>query len=244
MQPVALITGASRGIGRAIAERFAADGFRVAVVSTRQETAEKVASELSEAHDVPCLGIGADVGDEDQAKEVVSKTLEAFDKVDALINNAGITRDGLILRMKTSDWDDVLRTNLTANFYLCRAVSRPMVKAKGGSIVQIGSVVGSMGNAGQTNYAASKAGLIGFTKSLARELAGKNIRANVVEPGFIETDMTQSLGEAQRNALISQIPVRRLGSPEDVAGVVRFLCSGDARYITGQVLAVDGGMAM
>jgi 3-oxoacyl-[acyl-carrier protein] reductase len=242
MQQVALVTGGTRGIGRAIVERFAADGFAVAVVGTRKEGAEKVAGELREAHGVEAEGFGCDVGDCEAAEAMVAAVIERFGRVDALVNNAGITRDGLLLRMKPEDWDDVLRVNLTGAFHTCKAAARQLLRQKGGAVVNVSSVVGLTGNAGQANYAASKAGLIGFTKSLARELATKGVRANVVAPGYIQTDMTAELGDKVKEELEAKIPIKRLGVPEDIAGVVRFLCSDDAKYITGQVLPVDGGM--
>jgi len=244
MSQVALVTGASRGIGRAIAERLAQDGFSVAVVSTREGTARKVAAELSEAHGVPCEGYGCDVGDGEAVQAMVDAVLERFGRVDALINNAGVTRDTLLLRMKSDAWDDVIRTNLTGAFHTVKALGRQLLRQKCGAVVNISSVIGLTGNAGQANYAASKAGLIGFTKSLAREFASKGVRANVVAPGYIQTDMTADLDPKVQQELDGRIPMKRLGSPEDVAGVVRFLCSDDASYITGQTITVDGGMVM
>lgn len=244
MQQVALVTGASRGIGRAIAERFARDGFSVVAVSTRQEASEKVAAELSEAHDVPCLGLAADVGDMASVQVMVDQVLERFERVDALVNNAGITQDDLLLRMTPEAWEEVLRVNLSGAFHTVKALGRQFLRQRSGSIVNVSSVIGLTGNTGQSNYAASKAGLIGFTKSVAREFARKSVRANVVAPGYISTDMTANLDERVRGELLSRIPAKRLGEPDDVAGVVRFLCSNDAKYITGQVLPVDGGMVM
>jgi 3-oxoacyl-[acyl-carrier protein] reductase len=214
------------------------------VASTRQETAEKVASELSEAHGVHCLGLGVDVSDYSSVCTMVETALEEFERVDALINNAGITRDSLILRMKPEVWDEVLQVNLSGAFHTIKALGRQFLRQKSGSVVNISSVIGLTGNPGQSNYAASKAGLIGFTKSVAREFASKSVRANVVAPGYIQTDMTANLDDRVRDELTSLIPAKRLGEPDDVAGVVRFLCSNDAKYITGQVLSVDGGMVM
>ena len=242
MDHVALVTGASRGIGRAIAERFARGGFAVAVVSTRAEGAEKVAAELSETHGVACAGFGVDIGEHEAVQAMVDAVLERFGRVDALINNAGITRDTLMLRMKPEAWDEVLRVNLSGAFHTVKALGRQFLRQKSGSIVNISSVVGLTGNPGQANYAASKAGLIGFTRSIAREFASKNIRANVVAPGYVQTDMTAGLDERIKTELENRIPAGRLGRPEDIAGVVHFLCTDEAKYITGQVIAVDGGM--
>jgi len=237
------VTGASRGIGRAIALRAVRDGRRVVGVARTLESLEAVAAESKGAsgsfHAKAC-----DVGDGAALTALVEGVNSEFGRLDILVNNAGITRDGLVLRMSDEDWDDVLRVNLTSAFVSCRTATRAMMRGKFGRIVNIGSVSGIMGNAGQSNYAAAKAGLIGFTKSIAREFASKGITANVVAPGFIETDMTGALGPAIKEAVLPQIPMRRFGSSEDIAGAVAYLASEEAAYITGQVLVVDGGMAM
>ena len=231
----ALVTGASRGIGRAIAVELAAAGADV-VVGYRSgvEEGQAVASEIGGT------AIQADVGDPDQAKRLVE---EAGD-LDVLVNNAGITRDGLIARMPDADWDDVLATNLSGAFYTCRAVARGMMRKRAGAIVNVSSIVGVHGNPGQTNYSASKAGIIGLTKALARELGSRNVRANVVAPGYVTTQLTDVLSEQLREAMLGNTPLGRLGEPEDVARAVRFLASDAAAYITGEVLLVDGGLGM
>ena len=231
----ALVTGASKGIGRAIAAELAAAGASVAVgYRSGREEAEALAAEIGGR------AIQADVSDPDEAKRLVE---EAGD-LDILVNNAGLTRDGLLARMPDDDWRTVLETNLSSVFYTCRAVTRPMMKKRGGSIVNISSIVGVHGNWGQTNYGASKAGIIGFTKSLARELGSRNVRANVVAPGYVKTQLTDVLPEDATKAMLESTPLGRLGDPEDVAGAVRFLCSDAASFITGEVLLVDGGLGM
>ncbi|MBT8336856.1 MAG: 3-oxoacyl-[acyl-carrier-protein] reductase [Gemmatimonadetes bacterium] len=238
---VAIVTGGSRGIGRAIAEALAEGGARVAVIARNAEGAAAAAAELpGEGH----LGIGCDVSDGEAVVAMVRRVDEELGPVGILVNNAGITRDNLLLRMKEEDWDAVLDVNLKAAFHTVKAVTKGMMRRRDGVILNVTSVVGLMGNAGQANYAASKAGLVGLTKSVARELAPRGIRCNAVAPGYIRTDMTADLGDAQTEALQSGIPLQRLGDPEDIAGVVRFLAGPSARYITGQVLAVDGGMVM
>ncbi|NNK63722.1 MAG: 3-oxoacyl-[acyl-carrier-protein] reductase [Gemmatimonadetes bacterium] len=238
---VAIVTGGSRGIGRAIAEALADGGARVAVIARNAEGAAAAAAELpGEGH----LGIGCDVSDGEAVVAMVRRVDEELGPVGILVNNAGITRDNLLLRMKEEDWDAVLDVNLKAAFHTVKAVTKGMMRRRDGVILNVTSVVGLMGNAGQANYAASKAGLVGLTKSVARELAPRGIRCNAVAPGYIRTDMTADLGDAQTEALQSGIPLQRLGDPEDIAGVVRFLAGPSARYITGQVLAVDGGMVM
>ena len=240
---VALVTGASRGLGKAIALALAAEGASIAAVARSEEAlAETVAA---------IRGVGGmaepfalDVSDDAAVEASIEKIAARFGHIDVLINNAGVTRDGLLMRMKSEDWDAVLDTNLKGAFLLTKPVGRLMVKQRAGRIINISSVIGLMGNAGQANYAASKAGLIGFTKSVAREFASRNITCNVVCPGFIETDMTKGLGEELRKKLLDKIPLARLGQPEDVAGVVAFLCSPAASYMTGQILTVDGGMVM
>lgn len=237
----ALVTGGSRGIGRAIAVALATAGARVAVVARDGVRAEQAAAELpGEGH----RGFGCDVAESGPAAETLKNVEAAVGDVSILVNNAGITRDGLLMRMKDEDWDEVMRVNLKGAFNMTRAVSRGMMKRRDGVILNVTSVIGLMGNAGQANYAASKAGLIGFTKSVARELASRNIRCNAIAPGFIRTDMTAELGEGVIEGLSTRIPMGRLGEPEDVAGVARFLAGPWARYITGQTITVDGGMVM
>ena len=231
----ALVTGASRGIGRAIAVELAAAGASVVVgYRSGREEAEALASELGGR------AVQADVSNADDAKRLV----EEAGGLDVLVNNAGLTRDGLLARMSDEDWRTVIDTNLASVFYTCRAVTRPMMKKRAGSIVNISSIVGVHGNWGQTNYAASKAGIIGFTKSLARELGSRNVRANVVAPGYVKTQLTDVLPEEAAGAMLENTPLGRLGEPEDVAGAVRFLCSDAASFITGEVLLVDGGLGM
>jgi 3-oxoacyl-[acyl-carrier protein] reductase len=237
---VAIVTGASRGIGREVAISLARAGAAV-VAAARGDHARETASEISEGGG-RALAVPLDVTDQVSVQAMVDVTLERFGRVDVLVNNAGIARDQLLLRMKRDDWDAVLATNLTGTFACSQAVVKPMVRQRGGRIICISSVVGQMGNAGQANYAASKAGLIGFAKSLARELASRNITVNVVAPGLIDTDMTRAITEQARGDWSSQIPLGRLGTPGDVAAAVCFLASDAAAYITGQVLAVNGGM--
>jgi len=231
----ALVTGGSRGIGRAIAVELARGGAAV-VVGYRSggDEAEAVAAEIGGR------AVQADVSSPEDAARLVE---EAGD-VDILVNNAGLTRDGLLARMSDDDWRTVIDTNLSSVFYTCRAVTRPMMKKRAGSIVNVSSIVGVHGNWGQTNYAASKAGIIGFTKSLARELGSRNVRANVVAPGYIQTALTEVLPEEAREAMLTNTPLGRLGEPADVAGAVRFLCSDEAAFVTGEVLLVDGGLGM
>jgi 3-oxoacyl-[acyl-carrier protein] reductase len=240
---VALVTGASRGLGRAIALALAQEGAAIAAVA-RSEDALKETLEAVRALGATAEAFALDVADSAAAETVVEKVTERFKHIDVLVNNAGVTRDGLLMRMKSEDWDAVLDTNLKGAFNLTKPVARLMVRQRAGRIVNISSVIGLMGNAGQANYAASKAGLLGFTKSVARELASRGITCNVVCPGFIETDMTKGLGDDLRAKLLEKIPLARLGQPEDVAGVVSFLCSPAAAYMTGQILTVDGGMVM
>jgi 3-oxoacyl-[acyl-carrier protein] reductase len=231
----ALVTGASRGIGRAIAAELAAAGASVVLgYRSGQEEAEALAAEVGGR------AIQADVSSPEDARRLV----EVAGDLDILGHNAGLTRDGLLARMSDDDWRTVLDTNLSSVFYTCRAVTRPMMKKRAGAIVNISSVVGVHGNWGQTNYAASKAGIIGFTKSLARELGSRNVRANVVAPGYVKTQLTEVLPEEATEAMLTNTPLGRLGEPEDVAGAVRFLCSDAASFITGEVLLVDGGLGM
>jgi 3-oxoacyl-[acyl-carrier protein] reductase len=236
---VALVTGSTRGIGKAIAKQLVASGARVAVVGRELAKAEAVAEELGEARGFACdISVPADV------TMLVQTVEDAFGSLDILVNNAGITKDNLMLRMKDDDWDAVLDTNLRSAFIAIRAAQRGMMKRRWGRIINIASVVGIIGNKGQANYAASKAGLIGLSKSVAKELSSRNILCNVVAPGFIKTDMTDAMTPEAVAALSAQIPLERFGSPEDIAGVVAFLCSEHASYITGQVIPVDGGMVM
>ena len=235
----ALVTGSTRGIGRAIAQRLSDSGANVAVVGREQARAEEAAAGLRNAR-----GFAADVSQPASVVALVEQVEKAFGGVDILVNNAGITRDNLLMRLKDEDWDAVLNANLRGAFVAIRAASRGMMKKRWGRVINIASVVGLIGNKGQANYAASKAGLIGLTKSVAKELASRNILANVVAPGFIETDMTAAMTPDAREMLSKQIPLERLGKPDDIAGVVAFLSSEYATYITGQVIVVDGGMVM
>ncbi|HTH02329.1 MAG TPA: 3-oxoacyl-[acyl-carrier-protein] reductase, partial [Vicinamibacterales bacterium] len=237
---VAIVTGASRGIGRAIAEQLARQGATV-VAAARGENARAVADGIQAAGG-RAEAVALDVTDSAAAERVVASVLERHARIDILVNNAGITRDQLLLRMKRDDWDAVLATNLTAAFTLTQAVLKPMIRQRGGRVICVGSVVGQSGNAGQANYAASKAGLIGFVKSVALEVASRGITANVVTPGLIETEMTRAMTGEARDEWAAKIPLRRLGTPADVASAVCFLASDEASYITGQVLAVNGGM--
>lgn len=240
---VAIVTGASRGIGRAIALKLAHEGADVVVTATTLESAQKTAAEI-EAVGRKALALAVDVADSTAVGSMFATVSETFGKVDILVNNAGITRDGLLLRMKDVDWDAVMDVNLKGAFNCIREASKLMTKARSGRIVNIGSVVGEMGNAGQINYCASKAGMIGLTKSAARELAKRGITVNAVTPGFIETDMTAVLSEKVREGLLLQIPLDKFGTPDDVANAVFFLVSGLGDYVTGHVLSVNGGMYM
>lgn len=238
---VAVVTGGSRGIGRAIATALAEAGASVAVVGRNGAAAQEAAAELpGDGH----AGYACDVADPGQVDATVKAIEAAQGGIGILVNNAGITRDNILLRMKDEEFDDVIAANLKGSFNFIRAVTRGMMKRREGSILNITSVVGLMGNAGQANYAASKAGLVGLTKSVAKELASRGVRCNAIAPGFIETDMTDALDETQKEALLGGIPLGSLGQPEDIAGAALFLVSPRARYITGQVLAVDGGMVM
>jgi 3-oxoacyl-[acyl-carrier protein] reductase len=240
---IAVVTGAGRGIGRAIALRFAAEGADVVCVSRTVENSEKVAQEIV-ATGRKAWAYAVDVADPDAVAVVAEKILTEPGRVDILVNNAGVTRDGLLMRMSETDWDTVLNTNLKGAFLFTKAFTRTFVKQRAGRIINVASVVGLIGNAGQCNYAASKAGLLGFTKSVARELASRGITANAVAPGFIDTDMTSNLSESLRVEMLKNIPLATFGQPEDVAAAALFLASPAARYMTGQVLAVDGGMTM
>ena len=236
----ALVTGSTRGIGRAIAETLAGAGARVAVVGRDQTKAAQAADEIG--HDA--RGFACDVGDPASIVVLIESVEKAFGQIDILVNNAGLTRDNILFRIKDEDWDTVLDANLRGAFVAIRAASRGMIKRRWGRIVNIASVVGITGNKGQANYAASKAGLIGLTKSVAKELGSRNVLVNAVAPGFIDTDMTAAMTPEARASLSGQIPLERLGSPRDVAGVVTFLASEHAAYITGQTVVVDGGMVM
>jgi len=238
---IALVTGASRGIGKAIAEQLAADGATVIGTATTETGAARISEYLAE-----CGGRGMvlNVTDPESVKIVLKAIGDEFGAVSILVNNAGITRDNLLMMMKDEQWDEIINTNLTSIFRLSKAVLRPMMKARKGRIINIASVVGLTGNPGQTNYAAAKAGILGFSKSLAREIGSRNITVNTVAPGFIDTDMTRELPEDQREALIGQIPLNRLGDPADIAHAVSFLASAAAGYITGETINVNGGMYM
>ena len=240
----AIVTGAGRGIGHAIAFRLASEGARVACVSRSDENAKRTADELNSLRADSAKHYAVDVADHAAVQKIGAQILEDFTKIDILVNNAGVTRDGLAMRMSVEDWDTVINTNLSGAFNFTQAIIRPMIKQRRGRIINISSVIGLIGNAGQTNYAASKAGLIGFTKSLARELASRNITVNAVAPGFITTDMTAGLSDEIKKTIQSQIPLGKTGAPEDVASTVAFLASAEANYITGQVVCVDGGMVM
>ena len=240
---IAVVTGAGRGIGRAIALKFAAEGADVVVVSRTQENSEKVANEIG-ALGKKAWAFAMDVSDSAAVSAAAEKILADCGNVDILVNNAGVTRDGLLMRMSDEDWDTVLNTNLKGAFFFTKAFSRAFAKQRSGRIINISSVIGLIGNAGQSNYAASKAGLIGFTQSVARELASRGVTVNAIAPGFIETDMTSELSEELKAAILRQIPMGKFGVAEDIANAALFLASSAARYVTGQVLTVDGGMVM
>lgn len=237
---IALVTGASRGIGRAIAERLAKDGFFVVGSATSDNGADAISGYLGENG----KGVKLNVADSDSIASVLKAVNDEFGTPVVLVNNAGITRDNLLMRMKDEEWDDIINTNLTSVFRMSKAVLRGMMKAKGGRIINISSVVGATGNAGQTNYAAAKAGMVGFAKSMAKEVGSRNITVNTVAPGFIDTDMTRELSEEHKNALLGSIALGRLGEPEEIAHAVSFLASDGAAYITGETLHVNGGMFM
>ena len=241
---VALVTGATRGIGKEIALELAQNGLDIAInYRSMQEGMEDLKKEI-EAYGVRCEFVGADVANFEQCENMVKETVEKFGKIDILVNNAGITKDGLIMRMKKEDFEAVIDINLIGTFNVTRNVIPYMIKQKSGRIINVSSVVGVAGNAGQTNYSASKAGIIGFTKSLAKEVASRNILVNAIAPGFIDTDMTKVLSDNVKEGINAQIPLRRMGKPKEVAKVVKFLASEDSSYITGQVINIDGGMVM
>lgn len=237
---VVLVTGASRGIGRAIAEQLTALGAKVIGTATSDKGAEAISAYLGDKG----LGLVLNVADETSIEQCLTQIKEQFGEIDVLVNNAGITRDNLLMRMKDDEWFDIIQTNLTSVYRLSKAVLRSMMKKRYGRIISVGSVVGSMGNAGQTNYAAAKAGVLGFTKSLAKEVASRGITVNAVAPGFIDTDMTKELSDEQKEAIFSQVPANRLGQPAEIAATVAFLASEQAAYITGETIHVNGGMYM
>lgn len=240
----ALVTGASRGIGKAIALELAKHGANVAInFSGNKEMAEAVAKEISEMGN-KAITVQANVSDESQVKNMIKETIATFGSLDILVNNAGVTRDQLLMRMKEEEFDHVINTNLKGVFLCTKAVTRQMMKQRSGKIINIASIVGVSGNPGQANYVAAKAGVIGFTKTVAKELATRNILVNAVAPGFIRTDMTDELTEEQKQAILTNIPLEKLGTAEDVAKTVRFLASDDANYITGQTIHIDGGLVM
>ena len=243
---VVLITGGSRGIGKQVAIKFAEQNFNIAINYVSEKTDLKALEEEIKLHNenIEILFIKANVASYEEAEDMVKQAIDKFGKIDVLVNNAGITKDALLMRMKEEDFDKVIQVNLKGTFNVTKAVVPSMIKKKGGAIVNLSSVVGVTGNAGQCNYSASKAGIIGFTKSLARELASRNIRANAVAPGFIKTDMTEVLSDSVKQGIDMQIPLKRMGTAEEVANVIYFLGSEQSSYITGQVINIDGGMVM
>ncbi len=238
------VTGAGRGIGQEIARAFAAEGARVVLISRSESSCGSAAEEINKTFPGSCTAYAVDVASHDAIQELAKKIGDEIGAVNVLVNNAGVTRDGLLMRMKEEDWDTVLDTNLKGAFNTVKAFMRPLMKGENSRIINIASVIGLIGNAGQANYSASKAGLIGFTKAVARELAGRAVTCNAIAPGFITTDMTDELPEAVKQAVIGKIPLGSFGNTEDIAKTVLFLASPAARYITGQVIAVDGGMTM
>ena len=243
-RPVALITGASRGIGHAIAEAFAAAGYHLSICGTREDTVRTAAERLAAAHGIEVFARAVDVANRDDVQGFVGDTAAHFGRLDVLVNNAGITRDNLSMRLKAEEWQQVIDTNLSSVFHASQAALKPMMKARRGRIINLSSVVASMGNPGQANYCASKGGIDALTRSLAREIGSRGITVNAVAPGFIATDMTAELGEEAQKRLVEQIPLARLGEARDIADAVLFLASNQAGYITGQVLHVNGGMYM
>ena len=243
VKKVALITGAARGIGFAIAQRLGTYGYAIVISDIISDLAQQAASTLAQGG-MDTLAVCGDVSKQADVESMFAQIMEKFGKVDILVNNAGVARDNLLLRLEENDWDFVLDVNLKGAFFCTKAASRIMMKNRWGRIINISSVVGIMGNAGQANYAASKAGLIGFTKSCAKELGGRNITANAVAPGYIQTDMTEKLPENVKESFLAMIPLKRPGTPDDVARIVSFLASDDAEYVTGQVIHCDGGMLM
>ncbi|MBW5396304.1 3-oxoacyl-[acyl-carrier-protein] reductase [Brachyspira pilosicoli] len=241
---IALVTGGSRGIGKKIAEALANEGANVVVTATNINKAQEVANELKSKYDVESLALVHDVKSSESCKEVVAKTIEKFGSIDVLVNNAGITRDMLVIQMDDNAWNDVIDTNLSGAFYTSREAAKSMLRARKGKIINISSVIGKMGNAGQVNYAAAKAGIIGITKSMAKEFAPRGICVNAIAPGFIQTDMTDVLAEDAVKKIMDITPLKKLGNAEDVANIVVFLASDLSNYITGEVIAVDGGMSM
>lgn len=242
-----LVTGGTAGIGKAIAQLFTEQGADVAIFGTNRERAEKVVQELEALKRDPNQKIQMMILDVSKSKEVeeaIDKLIQEFGKIDVLVNNAGITKDNLLIRMSEEDWDRVLEVNLKSIYNTCRAIARPMMKSRAGSIINISSIVGLTGNAGQVNYAASKSGMIGFTKSLAKELASRGVRVNCVAPGYIATQMTEVLSPQVKETILTKIPLSRIGQPRDIAHAALFLASDHANYVTGQVIAVDGGMVM
>ncbi len=240
---VAIVTGSARGIGRAIALELVRNGAKLVICDLNMDDIQIVVDQFTEMGG-EAKGFVSNVTQAEDAQQLIDKTIEAFGKVDILVNNAGITRDNLLMRMKEDEWDAVIAVNLKGTYNCIRAIAKPFIKQRSGKIINLASVVGQIGNAGQVNYSASKAGVIGLTKSVAKELAARNVRVNAIAPGFIQTDMTANLTEKAKEALTNAIPLAKLGQPEDVAKAVLFLASDDAAYITGQVINVDGGMVM
>lgn len=239
---IALITGSTRGIGLAIAEKFAGLGATVVISGRQQDVCNQVVDKLKLKFPGAHIGLGADVSEIESAQSLIQRCIDQFGRIDVLVNNAGITKDNLLVRLTPEDWIAVINANLNSVFYCTKAAIRPMMKARSGSIINISSVVGKMGNAGQANYAASKAGIIGFSQSVAKEYGSKGVRCNAIAPGFIETDMTEALPKEYLDNIMTSIPAARLGKPEEVANLAAFLASDLSSYITGQVIAVDGGM--
>ena len=237
-----LVTGSTRGIGKGIAEECLKEGGHVIIHGTQQVKVDEQVTSLNDLYPNKVQGFAADISSFENCEELIKKSLNATERIDVLVNNAGITRDNLVLRMSETDWNDVIQTNLSASFYLIKSLSRHFLKNKSGNIVNISSVIGLMGNAGQTNYAAAKAGLIGLTKSIAKEFGSKKIRCNAIAPGFIQTDMIDTLPEDKVKDIINSIPIKELGETKDVSELVVFLASEKSKYITGQTISVDGGM--